>query len=387
MAINANEQQVVTSALLASTAHLATESAPDAILHALAESLTKATSHIRLAWLWFGNPQTQVIHPMISVGPAKAYIGTSELKRNFLTLVGPAYQALHADCTVSLRFDGESIFTPWREAVHTHGLRAAMCVPLKLSISGERGLLVFYADAADYFDLVGAAPFEAFARLAEAVLAQAHLRDRLTAAARTDALTGLENRGRMTERLCEAHATSSRYGESMSLIYLDIDHFKRVNDTYGHAAGDTALAEVASVIQDSLRDTDFAGRWGGEEFVVILQRTSRDTAMAVAERMRAAIIELEVRHQGMLIRIAVSAGVATYPEDATSLHALLDRADNALYAAKRSGRNRVIAADALPTAPPAPQRIESVTPRREPLRVVPQATLLSARPEALEASA
>ena len=116
MAIEPTERQIVTSTLLASTAHLASESAPDAILHALAESLTNATSHIRAAWLWFGNPRTEVIRPLISVGPAKGYADSLEIRRNLLSLMGPAYQALNANCTASIRIDDQSLFTPYREA-------------------------------------------------------------------------------------------------------------------------------------------------------------------------------------------------------------------------------------------------------------------------------
>ncbi|UVM51889.1 diguanylate cyclase [Pseudomonas sp. B21-015] len=157
----------------------------------------------------------------------------------------------------------------------------------------------------------------------------------------TDRLTGLYNRGHWEENLKVAYARHQRYGNATSLVMFDIDHFKRVNDTYGHQAGDKVIEQVARLVREHVRDTDVAGRYGGEEFAVVLSDTDKSGARDFAERLRKAIEELEVLHNGQSIRFTISLGVADLSQPSTNYTDLITWADHALYASKKVGRNRV----------------------------------------------
>jgi diguanylate cyclase (GGDEF)-like protein len=161
-----------------------------------------------------------------------------------------------------------------------------------------------------------------------------------------DPLTGLLNRRAFQERLEEEVARAQRYGSELSLLLVDIDHFKRVNDTYGHVVGDVALTHVAHVLAQERRMSDVAARYGGEEFAMLAPHTTRDGALALAERLRHAVRERPYRARSGHDHLCVSVGVATLSvrvEGAAEL--LIDAADRALYVAKREGRDRVSVAD------------------------------------------
>ncbi len=158
---------------------------------------------------------------------------------------------------------------------------------------------------------------------------------------RTDRLTGLYNRGHWEESLKVAYARHRRYGNATSLVMLDIDHFKRVNDTYGHPAGDKVIEEVARLIHEHVRETDVAGRYGGEEFGVVLSDTDRDGGRVFAERLRNAVEGLEVLHNGQSIRFTISLGVADLSQPSINHADLIAWADHALFESKKAGRNRV----------------------------------------------
>ena len=155
----------------------------------------------------------------------------------------------------------------------------------------------------------------------------------------TDALTGLYNHRYLHERLSEELHRSREIEQPLSVLFCDLDHFKEYNDANGHSAGDAVLREVAHLIEQSVRNVDVAGRYGGEEFVVLLVETGRAAALAVAERIRERIHAAGFSANGM--PLTVSIGVAGYPEDADRREALLDKADAAMYLAKRRGRDQV----------------------------------------------
>lgn len=166
---------------------------------------------------------------------------------------------------------------------------------------------------------------------------------RLEALATTDPLTRLLNRRALHERLAEEVQRAHRYGSVLTFLLLDVDHFKQVNDTYGHLVGDTVLAQVAVVMQASLRTVDVAARYGGEEFVAILPQTPLDGGIVIAERLRERIARHEfIGAHGMPLRLTVSIGASVYPSpDVRSTDELIARADAALYRAKGDGRNQV----------------------------------------------
>ncbi|MFC4433207.1 sensor domain-containing diguanylate cyclase [Cupriavidus respiraculi] len=157
--------------------------------------------------------------------------------------------------------------------------------------------------------------------------------------ARTDTLTGLPNRLRTNERLAEEFARFQRHKVPYCVLALDVDFFKRVNDTYGHAVGDDVLRHVARVLHATIRQSDFAGRIGGEEFLVVLPATRLDVAMDVAEKIRHAIAQAPVDPVGA---ITISIGVEEVAEGDADEHVAVTRADDSLYRAKAAGRNRVV---------------------------------------------
>ncbi|MCM0756511.1 diguanylate cyclase [Desulfovibrio aminophilus] len=159
--------------------------------------------------------------------------------------------------------------------------------------------------------------------------------------ARTDALTGLWNRGYFMELARHEMARSRRDGAPLSLLMIDADHFKTINDTHGHDAGDEALRTLADCFRRSVREVDVPARFGGEEFVILLPGTSRCGACGVAERLTADIRETEVRCGESRFRLTVSIGATTCADGSVTLDGLLKFADIALYAAKKKGRDRV----------------------------------------------
>jgi len=166
-------------------------------------------------------------------------------------------------------------------------------------------------------------------------------KEKLEILATFDSLTGLYNRRAILGKLRDLINLAHRYKEDFSLSMLDIDHFKRVNDRYGHLTGDEVLEKIATLIRRNIRDTDIVGRYGGEEFIIILPKTNLSSSWCVAERLRITIEETEMKDSaGNVFAITVSQGLAGWErdEDDTSL---ISRADEALYKAKEKGRNRV----------------------------------------------
>jgi two-component system cell cycle response regulator len=158
-----------------------------------------------------------------------------------------------------------------------------------------------------------------------------------------DPLTGVYNRRYLDDHLAAEFAFAARHGTELALLLIDADYFKRVNDTWGHAAGDAALRALAGHLQHSVRSEDMIARFGGEEFAVLARETSANGAMAVAERIRKSVERTPVQLEaGNTVSLTVSVGVVhmggsrAYP----SAHALLEAADEALYRAKEGGRNR-----------------------------------------------
>ena len=169
---------------------------------------------------------------------------------------------------------------------------------------------------------------------------------RLRAARDTDSLTGLWNRRALTATANTELARVQRNGTGMSVVLLDVDHFKQVNDSYGHHIGDQALCLVATTVLQNVRPYDVVGRWGGEELLLLLPNTAIEDAAVVAERVRASIYATPLAlENGQQIRLAASFGVASIEaSDNDTLDALIQHADTALYQAKAAGRNRICTA-------------------------------------------
>ncbi len=161
-----------------------------------------------------------------------------------------------------------------------------------------------------------------------------------------DPLTGLKNRREFERLLAEEVQRCARFQRAFTLVVCDIDFFKKINDTYGHPAGDAVLRHVAGLLGGQLRSVDRLARIGGEEFAIIMLETSREDAVQTIERLLVLLRETpcQLPDSEQLVSITMSAGLATMPEDADSQQSLFDAADKALYTAKRTGRNRLVTA-------------------------------------------
>ena len=168
--------------------------------------------------------------------------------------------------------------------------------------------------------------------------------DMLGIKAQVDALTGLWNRGYFNQRLADEVAASQRYGRTLTLIMLDLDHFKRINDEHGHPFGDRVLQSVGEMLSATMRATDAPCRYGGEEFAVILTETDINGARLAAERLRVGISKMSLISGSEVVSVTASMGIASTTAQAASelsVRSLLARADEALYSAKRAGRNAI----------------------------------------------
>jgi diguanylate cyclase (GGDEF)-like protein len=172
--------------------------------------------------------------------------------------------------------------------------------------------------------------------------ANQRLQSELEALSRRDALTGVLNRRAMEEALSQETARAHRHGHALSMVMLDIDHFKRVNDTHGHPGGDQVLRSFAKVTSSVLREGDVLFRYGGEEFAVLLPHTALEGALNAAQRMLSAVAATPFDVAGAILSLTASAGVACLTPKGNGA-ALVAQADAALYAAKNSGRNRAVA--------------------------------------------
>ena len=169
-----------------------------------------------------------------------------------------------------------------------------------------------------------------------------HANIQLEELSRTDTLTGLNNRGYWEECLELEYRRFQRNQVPRTLLMFDIDHFKNINDTYGHPAGDLIIQEISSILSKNQRETDFSGRYGGEEFVIILTNVTERSARIFSERLRSNIEKTLVKYNGHELSVTVSLGLAELTADCKSTNEWLKRADKALYGAKESGRNKSV---------------------------------------------
>ena len=164
---------------------------------------------------------------------------------------------------------------------------------------------------------------------------------RLKQLTKTDFLTQLFNRGHWEENLIQEFKRLQRYQHKSTLLMCDIDHFKRVNDTYGHAAGDVVIQAIADAVRNNLRSTDIAGRYGGEEYAVLLVDTTLQQATVLAERLRQSVEALCIAYNGQQLKVTLSLGLAEYHTEMTEHRQWIEAADKGLYQSKANGRNQV----------------------------------------------
>ena len=223
----------------------------------------------------------------------------------------------------------------------------SICLPL--TAQGEVLGLITIQRAADAVPKeFSAIEIELTVTLSEQIalgLSNVRLREILRHQSIVDPLTGLFNRRYMDETIARELARSRRNGVPLSMLLLDVDHFKKVNDAYGHDAGDAVLRALAHCLKNNVRESDVVCRFGGEEIVLILPECDRNTALQRAEGILAAVRQLDVKYGPQQIgRITISIGIATYPDDGLDVEALLLSADRAMYTAKNTGRDRIVTA-------------------------------------------
>ena len=179
-----------------------------------------------------------------------------------------------------------------------------------------------------------------------------------------DRMTGVYNRGYFDERLAAELSRARRQSEPLAVVMVDVDHFKRFNDNFGHAAGDAGLRALTTLIRHSIRRSDLVARYGGEEFVLVLPITTAEQAIDKLEALRRAVSQLAIRlpKQDTVAHLTMSAGIAIFPEDGVTADELIDQADARLFEAKETGRNRVVGPAA--PAPPVPAPAEPQHRRR-----------------------
>jgi diguanylate cyclase (GGDEF)-like protein len=229
------------------------------------------------------------------------------------------------------------------EATRLRGLASLRVFPLK---AGEEvlGTLVLGSRRAGCFDREAVRQLEVISAQAAAAVLRARLFEQTELLATTDGLTGLANHRAFQARLDEHLAQAARYGKKLSLLLCDIDHFKAVNDTYGHPAGDQVLRGVARVLSREARSTDLVARYGGEEFAIVMPETDGAGALVIAERIRERVGQMSFSTERGPLRVTMSLGIATCPDDARRKPDLVETADACLYQAKRGGRNRTVSA-------------------------------------------
>ena len=203
------------------------------------------------------------------------------------------------------------------------------------------GALVIEAEAPNGLSLEESRPIAVLTAVVASSLELAWSYQEVDRRSRTDSLTGLFNRMHFGEQLQRTLTEAERSGQPVSLVLVDIDHFKRVNDTWGHEAGDAVLRHVARILQEGVRSDDVCVRYGGEEIAMLLAHTDTAHALEIAERLRGRIAATVVRHAGAEISVTASFGLATYPESVKGRDRLFPGADKALYIAKHEGRNCV----------------------------------------------
>jgi diguanylate cyclase (GGDEF)-like protein len=217
------------------------------------------------------------------------------------------------------------------------GCVSRMSIPL-VSFGQTLGVLALHSETRDAFRETDLQSLESVADICATSIQNAHYVEQVKQLAYLDGLTGIFNRRFFELRIMEEIERARRYGTGMSVIMADIDHFKRLNDEFGHLLGDEVLRQVSSVFHEQVRKIDVVCRYGGEEFAILLTQTSAEQALTVAEKLRKIVQGWQF--PGVPRTVTISAGVAAYPDHGPTRDDLMGAADSGLYAAKQAGRNR-----------------------------------------------
>lgn len=238
------------------------------------------------------------------------------------------------------------VFITWEQVPHLLAFSAYRPITAKAHFMYQNVVLRAIRNASGEAELVSMTLYDV-TDIATNKLELQTANNELAVLSRTDRLTGLYNRGFWQEQLEQSWSLHLRYTRTYSLVIFDIDHFKKINDTYGHQAGDEVIRQVSGVARECARDSDCVGRYGGEEFTVILPHTDLAGAEIFAERLRQKVEALTVTHEEHQIRFTISLGVAEIDKRYGDEAHWLEAADQALYQSKHGGRNQVSMASPL----------------------------------------
>jgi diguanylate cyclase (GGDEF)-like protein len=338
------EKFSIYKALLLATKSLAQGNTPDEVLRAACDALVSSSDGLCLAWMYLGSPGSEAIRPSYSAGKAVEYAREVVLDLSPEAMTCPSRRSLAKNEPVLIKVHSDPSFGKWRENALRYGFKEGLTLPIGDPDHPFRGLIVLFADTEDYFEQIGLEPFVAFAQLATVALNQARMKMSLEEMAAVDPLTNLLNRRALQEILNREYASAKRSVKPFSMILIDLDRFKMLNDNYGHDIGDSFLIGISNIAKKTLRSSDWLSRWGGEEFLAILPDTDENGALNIAERLREKIEEFSIQLNTLHIKTSASIGIATYPRDGDTPEFLLKAADAALYEAKKSGRNCVVEA-------------------------------------------
>ncbi|HKV51547.1 MAG TPA: sensor domain-containing diguanylate cyclase [Gemmatimonadaceae bacterium] len=302
--------------------------------HAICDAALEVTGATRAAFVVWDQREDAGTVTSVSMGHAvpegfdvapSSFVGTSCRERQRFTL-----SEVDSSSRYSVFGEGE----PWRR------LGSLAVAPLHRD-SRSLGAIAVEGDEAGQLTAVESSLLLLLSSVSSAALVNVRSLERATVESRTDPLTRLANRRVFDERLRQHLAECDRTGQSLSLILADLDHFKQINDTYGHTAGDKVLAAVAAGAKRAIRNIDLCTRYGGEELAILLPQTPMERAREVAERLRRTFEAARLEVDGHLIAVTASFGVASFPTSTGRHDSLFSSADKALYEAKRAGRNCV----------------------------------------------
>jgi len=228
--------------------------------------------------------------------------------------------------------------------------QSEMCVPL-IFLGEKLGILALDSAKKSAFDIEDVQPLESVADICAAAIQNANYFERTKELAYIDGLTGIHNRRFFEMRIAEELERAQRFQGRMAVIMIDIDHFKRINDEFGHLLGDEVLRAVSMILKQQLRKMDMVCRYGGEEFAVVVPETTGENALSVAEKLRRQVEAFDF--PGVPRPVTISCGVADFPTQGLTRDEVVAAADSALYLAKQAGRNRVKASGAVKRETPA----------------------------------
>ena len=226
----------------------------------------------------------------------------------------------------------------YKELAQVEGIKAVMSVPMKTS-EGAIGCLTVYRKKAEAFTDQDLLLLSIFAGQTTEVIKKARVLEELKKQAKFDSLTKVFNKDTLLTELDLKVSLAGRHSYDLSVIFIDIDDFKKFNDTHGHLLGDKLLADFAKLLRQFCRKTDIVGRFGGEEFIIIAPHTDKDSALILTNKLINIVREHNFLGSDGDIRITFSAGIASFPKDAQEPLGLLNKADNAMYRSKKAGKN------------------------------------------------